>query len=430
VNETQQVLPVPVSNAASSFSNATTTPSSSLQIRQPEPSLPPNGRRTVRGTIVRVVTTIGALLIVSPVVSDEVTSYLQNNIPVLAWNMPHGDTREGKQQPKPQQQPGAPEQKSGLTLTPTDPRPTLETPRVLVENDLSSTVPDNTEHKSPRETSIEPLNNFNAVDSEPPPSTSSSSPPPRSTRPRNQNRRQINTVATESSTSSLSSPSFNERRTEALGFITEAVEQIGPCVLRIDTETRLVPDEAQSTLPPSATGYVQQGQGSGLIYSQDGLVLTNAHVVEDASKVTVTLTDGRVYDAKVLGADEIVDIAVLQIIPDDGVVFATTTTASSARTVPSLPVAQLGDSDQLTVGQLVIAVGSPGGLDNTVTMGIVSGLERSSTMVGIPHKKVDYIQTDAAINPGNSGGPLVDVATARVVGINGMYDINVPENDS
>lgn len=90
--------------------------------------------------------------------------------------------------------------------------------------------------------------------------------------------------------------------------------------------------------------------------------------------------------------DEIVDIAVIKILPEsrDGV-----------STVPKLPVAKLGDSDKLDVGQIVIAVGSPGGLDNTVTMGIISGLERSSTVVGIPHKKVDYIQTDAAINPGN-----------------------------
>jgi S1-C subfamily serine protease len=135
-------------------------------------------------------------------------------------------------------------------------------------------------------------------------------------------------------------------------------------------------------------------------------------VVEDASKVTVTLTDGRVYEAKVMGADEIVDIAVLKILPDE------TSSSGNGGSLPQLPVAQLGDSDQLTVGQIVIAVGSPGGLDNTVTMGIISGLERSSTMVGIPHKKVDYIQTDAAINPGNSGGPLVDVASAKVVGIN------------
>ena len=90
--------------------------------------------------------------------------------------------------------------------------------------------------------------------------------------------------------------------------------------------------------------------------------------------------------------DEIVDIAVIKILPES---------RDGAATVPKLPVAKLGDSDKLNVGQIVIAVGSPGGLDNTVTMGIISGLERSSTVVGIPHKKVDYIQTDAAINPGN-----------------------------
>jgi S1-C subfamily serine protease len=129
--------------------------------------------------------------------------------------------------------------------------------------------------------------------------------------------------------------------------------------------------------------------------------------VEDATKVTVTLTDGRIYQAEVKGSDEIVDIAVLKIIHERG----------DAK-VSNLPVAELGDSDNLHVGQIVIAVGSPGGLDNTVTMGIVSGLERSSAVVGIPHKKVDYIQTDAAINPGNSGGPLVDVETGRVIGIN------------
>jgi Trypsin-like peptidase domain len=95
---------------------------------------------------------------------------------------------------------------------------------------------------------------------------------------------------------------------------------------------------------------------------------------------SVTLTDGRVYSCKVMGTDEIVDIAVLKIIPEAGPSLA------------KLPVAKLGDSDQLSVGKIVIAVGSPGGLDNTVTCGIISGLERSSTMVGIPHKKVDYIQ--------------------------------------
>jgi S1-C subfamily serine protease len=117
----------------------------------------------------------------------------------------------------------------------------------------------------------------------------------------------------------------------------------------------------------------------------------------------------------VCGSDEIVDIAVLQIVPDNGDHdnddsrrstdatgggggATTTTTASSPRWIRNLPVADLGDSDRLQVGRIVIAVGSPGGLDNTVTMGIVSGLARSSAVVGIPHKKVDYIQTDAAIN--------------------------------
>jgi S1-C subfamily serine protease len=130
-------------------------------------------------------------------------------------------------------------------------------------------------------------------------------------------------------------------------------------------------------------------------------------VVDDASKVTITLTDGRTFEAEVRGSDEIVDIAVLKII-----------STGEGTKLTNIPVAKLGNSDTLNVGQIVIAVGSPGGLDNTVTMGIVSGLERSSTVVGIPHKKVDYIQTDAAINPGNSGGPLVDVETGDVVGIN------------
>lgn len=209
-------------------------------------------------------------------------------------------------------------------------------------------------------------------------------------------------------------PPLSVRRAMALSYVTEAVHEVGPSVLRIDTESNLH-DFQEDNLPgPHAPGWVQQGQGSGLIFSSDGLILTNAHVVEGASKVTVTLTDGRIYLAEVRGADEIVDIAVLKILPND-----------NKQPVKNLPVAELGDSDALSVGQIVIAIGTPGGLDNTVTMGIVSGLERSSTIVGIPHKKVDYIQTDAAINPGNSGGPLVDVETGRVVGINACIRANM-----
>lgn len=177
--------------------------------------------------------------------------------------------------------------------------------------------------------------------------------------------------------------SLSARRSFALSYVTDAVHKVGPSVLRIDTETN-IPEEERLPAPHSPGLWIQQGQGSGLIFSPDGLILTNAHVVEGATKVTVTLTDGRVYLAEVRGSDEIVDIAVLKILPN-----------GDNKVVQDLPVAELGDSDELNVGQIVIAVGSPGGLDNTVTMGIVSGLERSSTIVGIPHKKVDYIQTDA-----------------------------------
>lgn len=197
---------------------------------------------------------------------------------------------------------------------------------------------------------------------------------------------------------------FDEKARTALSYVSDVVTEVGPSVVRVDTEGHLL-EQSDSPQPP---GYmIQQGQGSGLIFSDKGFVLTNAHVVEDASKVTVTLTDGRVYSCQVMGVDEIVDIAVLKIIDREG-----------TGSIPKLPVANLGDSDKLSVGKMVIAVGSPGGLDNTVTMGIVSGLERSSTMVGIPHKKVDYIQTDAAINPGNSGGPLIEVESGTVIGIN------------
>ncbi|VEU45344.1 unnamed protein product [Pseudo-nitzschia multistriata] len=197
--------------------------------------------------------------------------------------------------------------------------------------------------------------------------------------------------------------SLNDRRKMALSFISEVVEQVGPAVVRIDTESQVNNRGGYSNYD---SNFVQQGQGSGLIFSSEGFILTNAHVVESATKVKVTLTDGRVYRCTVTGTDDIVDIAVLKILSEDG------------PPVANLPVAEFGNSDELRVGKIVVAVGSPGGLDNTVTMGIVSGRERSSMMVGIPHKLVNYIQTDAAINPGNSGGPLIDVESGTVIGIN------------
>jgi S1-C subfamily serine protease len=140
--------------------------------------------------------------------------------------------------------------------------------------------------------------------------------------------------------------------------------------------------------------------GSGFIIDAQGLVLTNAHVVEGSSRVTVGLSDGRRVEGTVVGADPVTDLAVVRL-------------AGSG----SWPVAPLGNSDALQVGDWVIAVGNPFGLDQSVTLGIVSSLNRNAAKLGITDKRLELIQTDAAINPGNSGGPLLD-ADGAVVGIN------------
>jgi S1-C subfamily serine protease len=322
-------------------------------------------RRTLAKTISQIVTVVGALFIVSPVVSGELSAYLHGLVPTSFLHSGHG-----------------------INNYPSFARHPESSPYNEAESDSIRRFD---------EPSRQPES------SKKDPSTASGDGNQLSESPK-QTPRRSSTYA-----SSNSRPGIQERRSMALSFVTEAVEKIGPSVLRIDTETHFQSDDVESGgLPLPSTGFIQQGQGSGLIFSKDGLVVTNAHVVEDATKVTVTLTDGRVYHAQVMGSDEIVDIAVLKILPD----------ADERESHPSFPVAELGNSDELNVGQIVIAVGSPGGLDNTVTMGIISGLERSSTMVGIPHKKIDFIQTDASINPGNSGGPLVDVETGHVVGIN------------
>ncbi|CAM9606165.1 unnamed protein product, partial [Discosporangium mesarthrocarpum] len=187
---------------------------------------------------------------------------------------------------------------------------------------------------------------------------------------------------------------------QSSSFVAAAARAVSPAVCRIDME-RIV-----STFDDSPFPDVEVGQGSGVIFSsEDGLVLTNAHVVSGADKVTITLTDGRKFLAEVKGADELSDLAVLRIL-NEGTVDTT-----------PLPSAKLGDSQHLQVGDWVIAVGNPVGLDSTVTLGIVSSLKRSSQEVGFPNRKVTFIQTDAAINPGNSGGPLVN-EYGEVVGIN------------
>ena len=141
----------------------------------------------------------------------------------------------------------------------------------------------------------------------------------------------------------------------------------------------------------------QRGQGSGFIISPDGYILTNNHVVDNADKITVILSDEREFTASLIGADPQSDVALIKI--DDG---------------SDLPTLPLGDSDTLEVGEWVIAIGNPFGLSQTVTAGVVSAKGRSS--VGI-NEYENFIQTDAAINPGNSGGPLVNIK-GEVVGIN------------
>ncbi|HEY9847640.1 MAG TPA: HhoA/HhoB/HtrA family serine endopeptidase, partial [Candidatus Caenarcaniphilales bacterium] len=198
-------------------------------------------------------------------------------------------------------------------------------------------------------------------------------------------------------------------------FVARAVEQVGPAVVRIDTERTIVrtaPDYfggdpflrrffGEDGLPQVPGEGRLRGLGSGFIIDRSGIVLTNAHVVSEADTVTVTLKDGRTFKGEVLGADEVSDLAVVKIQEAGG----------------DLPVAPLGKSNQLQVGDWAIAVGNPVGLDNTVTLGIISTLHRSSAQVGIPDKRLDFIQTDAAINPGNSGGPLLN-DQGEVIGIN------------
>jgi Do/DeqQ family serine protease len=196
-----------------------------------------------------------------------------------------------------------------------------------------------------------------------------------------------------------------------LNFIEAIVNQVGGAVVRIDS-TRTVETEVPEMfndpffrrffggqMPDVPSQQIQRGVGSGFIISTDGLIITNAHVIDDSDTVTVTLKDGRTFTGKTLGQDPVTDVAVIQIEGEN------------------LPVMQLGDSDQLQPGQWAIAIGNPLGLDSTVTAGIISATGRSSGAIGVPDQRVDFIQTDVAINPGNSGGPLLN-DQGQVVGMN------------
>ncbi|MBD1841233.1 trypsin-like peptidase domain-containing protein [Coleofasciculus sp. FACHB-64] len=194
-------------------------------------------------------------------------------------------------------------------------------------------------------------------------------------------------------------------------FVTEVVDKVGPAVVRINssrTVTQQLPDAFNdplfrrffgAELPTGPQERVERGTGSGFIINTDGQILTNAHVVAGADTVNVILKDGRTFTGKVMGTDPVTDVAIVKIQADN------------------LPTVRLGDSDRLRPGEWAIAIGNPLGLDNTVTTGIISATGRSSSQVGVPDKRVNFIQTDAAINPGNSGGPLLN-AKGEVVGMN------------
>lgn len=206
-------------------------------------------------------------------------------------------------------------------------------------------------------------------------------------------------------------PPANLSTPQNSNFITKVVDTVGPAVVRINaskTVTSQVPDAFNnpffreffgSQIPEQPQQRVERGTGSGFIINTDGMILTNAHVVDGADQVDVVLKDGRTFAGEVLGTDPVTDVAVIKVEADN------------------LPIVTLGDSEPLKPGEWAIAIGNPLGLDNTVTTGIISATGRSSSEVGVPDKRVQFIQTDAAINPGNSGGPLLN-ASGEVIGMN------------
>ncbi|HTF14796.1 MAG TPA: DegQ family serine endoprotease [Burkholderiales bacterium] len=215
------------------------------------------------------------------------------------------------------------------------------------------------------------------------------------------------------SSSQAQTPPVQTSTTIALPDFSALVEQNGPAVVNISTTTAPVRTQMQLPRVPGEPGDplneffrrfqipipqgegMRRGVGSGFIVSADGYILTNAHVVDDASEVTVRLTDKREFKAKVIGVDRRTDVALVKI------------------DAKNLPMVRTGDPSKAKVGEWVAAIGSPFGLENTVTAGIISAKSRS-----LPDETyVPFIQTDVAINPGNSGGPLFNMA-GEVIGIN------------
>ena len=193
-------------------------------------------------------------------------------------------------------------------------------------------------------------------------------------------------------------------------FVADAVKRVAPSVVRIDTERMVERQQFDPTLidpllrdllgEPGSGPEREKGQGSGVLIDKEGLILTNAHVVERIDFVIVTLPNGEQKDGEVIGTDPVTDLALIRL-----------NDFSNDKSAP------IGDSELLEVGDWAIALGTPYGLERTVTLGIVSSLHRSISSLGFSDKRLDLIQTDAAINPGNSGGPLVN-SQGQVIGIN------------
>ncbi len=196
----------------------------------------------------------------------------------------------------------------------------------------------------------------------------------------------------------------------AHNFVADAVRKVAPAVVRIDTEREVEHESFDPNLidpllrdllgEPNLGPEREKGQGSGILIDVNGLVLTNAHVVERADDVSVTLANGQKIDGEVVGTDFVTDLALVRL--GENLI---------------LDAAPLGDSEDIAVGDWAIALGTPYGLERTVTLGIVSSLHRNINSLGFSDKRLDLIQTDAAINPGNSGGPLVNYR-GEVIGIN------------
>ncbi len=209
----------------------------------------------------------------------------------------------------------------------------------------------------------------------------------------------------------------NNKSYDQTSFIAEALKKSGAAVVTIDTQ-RKIKDHRKSLIPPSLLidpyfekffdlpninlpqTRIERAQGSGVIFSSKGLVLTNAHVVANSDKLIVGLSDGRRVLGKVIGQDSLTDLAVIKLAHSN-----------------QWPKAVIGNSDEIEVGDWAIAVGNPYGLEKTVTLGIISNLNRNTSQLGIANNRVNLIQTDAAINPGNSGGPLLN-SQGEVIGIN------------